>query len=276
MPNQAPTVDARGRLHGEFMAICREIKNAKSWKLNFKSTLMPEISADNASLIHSIATTTAIIAALVSACAVILAHLTSEVQSSESDRSMAEASQQIATANQSAAQSQLKIEELLQQNAALTAQLDAAKKERQAIEHRLRPRKLTAQAQAAFQALATALAKDKVAPTVLLNIVRNDDEALAFSKQIAVALTKAGVRVQIKQLMLTKEATGVQAVLYDSPGSQQIERALRAANFATDISRSSQTPKINIDDDDKTAISAFINVFPKEMSLTDTAAPHAD
>jgi len=232
---------------------------------------MSEISADNASLIHTIATATAIIAALISACAVILAQLTSEVQTKHSDQSMENASQLIASANQSAAQSQLKIDALTQQNLELTARLHAAEhaaqQARAQAQARLQPRKLTVQAQAAFTALAAELAKAKATPTVLLNIVKNDDEALAFSKQIAVALTKAGVRVQIKQLMLTKEATGTHVVVYNSPGSQQIELALKAANIASQLSRSSQTPKINIDDQDTAAISAFISVYPKGLSL---------
>jgi len=241
---------------------------------------MSEISADNASLIHTIATATAIIAALISACAVILAQLTSEVQTKHSDQSMENASQLIASANQSAAQSQLKIDALTQQNLELTARLraaeHAAQQARAQAQAHLQPRKLTVQAQAAFTALAAELAKAKATPTVLLNIVKNDDEALAFSKQIAVALTKAGVRVQIKQLMLTKEATGTHVVVYNSPGSLQIEHALMAANIASQLNRSSQTPKINIDDQDTAAISAFISVYPKGVSLAEASEPSAD
>jgi len=241
----------------------------------FKSKLMPEISAENASLIHAIAMTTAIIAALISACAVILAQLMSDVQIKHSDRSMADAGQLIPKANESSAQSQLKIDTLLQQNQELTARLVAEEQARLKIETRLQPRKLTAQAQDALKALAVALAKEKATPTVLLNIVKNDNEALAFSKQIAVAMMKAGVRVQIKHLMHTKEVTGVHVVLYNSPGSQQIEQAFIAANIASQITRSSQTPTIRIDDQDTTPISAFITVYPKDLSLGHTTEPPA-
>ncbi|WDY59862.1 hypothetical protein [Pseudomonas sp. PSKL.D1] len=235
--------------------------------LNFKKMPIPEISAANASLVHTLATATAIIAALIAACAIIVAQLTSEVQSKHSDTSIANASQLVSQANESAAQSQAKIAALIQQNRELTAQLQAEKQARLKIESRLQPRKLTAQAQAAFKVLAEDLAKEKAHPTVLLNIVKNDDEALAFAKQITVALTKAGVRVQIKQLMLTKEATGTHVVVYNSAGSQEIEKAMKAAEFASQISRSGQTPKIQISDQDSPVISAFINVYPKDVSL---------
>lgn len=271
-----PCDDAKIRLLRKFMAICRILLKRKSMKSKtFKSKLMPEISAENASLIHAIAMSTAIIAALISACAVILAQLMSDVQIKQSDRSMAEAGQLIPKADESSAQSQLKIDALIQQNQALTARLAAEEQARLKIEARLQPRKLTAQAQAAFKALAVALAKDKVTPTVLLNIVKNDDEALAFSKQIAVAMMKAGVRVQIKHLMHTKDATGAHVVLYNSPGSQHIEHAFIAANIASQITRSSQTPKIRIDDQDTPAISAFITVYPRDLSLSDTTEPPA-
>jgi hypothetical protein len=258
------------------MAICRILRKRKSMKnIIFKSKLMPEISAENASLIHAIAMATAIIAALISACAVILAQLTSDVQIKHSERSVANAGQLIPEANESSAQSQLKIDALIRQNQELASRLVAEEQARLKIEARLQPRKLTAQAQGAFKALAVALAKDKATPTVLLNIVKNDDEALAFSKQIAVAMMKAGVRVQIKHLMHTKEATGAHVVLYNSPGSQQIEQAFIAANIASQITRSSQTPTIRIDDQDTPAISAFITVYPKDLSLSDTTKPPA-
>ncbi|AYG45680.1 hypothetical protein DV532_15810 [Pseudomonas sp. Leaf58] len=228
---------------------------------------MPDISADNASLIHTIATATAIIAALIAACAVILAQMTSDVQSKHSDSSRAEASQIISKANESAAQLQLKIDTLTQQNQELATKLHAEKQARLKIEARLTPRKLTPQAQEAFKALAAQLSKDKAAPTVLLNIIRNDDEALQYAKQLAVALNKAGAQVQIKQLMLAKEATGLQVVLYDSPGSQQLERAFKEADIAAQISRSAQMPRVNVNDLDTQNIAAYISVYPKDLSL---------
>lgn len=236
-------------------------------KINFKNPLMPDISADNASLIHTIATATAIIAALIAACAVILAQMTSDVQSKHSDSSRAEASQIISKANESAAQLQLKIDTLTQQNQELATKLHAEKQARLKIEARLTPRKLTPQAQEAFKALAAQLSKDKAAPTVLLNIIRNDDEALQYAKQLAVALNKAGAQVQIKQLMLAKEATGLQVVLYDSPGSQQLERAFKEADIAAQISRSAQMPRVNVNDLDTQNIAAYISVYPKDLSL---------
>ncbi|WP_410480671.1 hypothetical protein ACJ70E_15740 [Pseudomonas plecoglossicida] len=228
---------------------------------------MPDISADNASLIHTIATATAIIAALIAACAVILAQMTSDVQSKHSDSSRAEASQIISKANESAAQLQLKIDTLTQQNQELATKLHAEKQARLKIEARLTPRKLTPQAQEAFKALAAQLSKDKAAPTVLLNIIRNDDEALQYAKQLAVALNKAGAQVQIKQLMLAKEATGLQVVLYDSPGSQQLERAFKETDIAAQISRSAQMPRVNVNDLDTQNIAAYISVYPKDLSL---------
>jgi len=50
---------------------------------------------------------------------------------------------------------------------------------------------------------------------------------------------------------------------------------LKAANIASQLSRSSQTPKINIDDQDTAAISAFISVYPKGISLAEVPEPSA-
>ncbi|MGE8324266.1 MAG: hypothetical protein ACN6OX_14445 [Pseudomonas sp.] len=260
--------DATCRMHRKFMAICHGLRLSNAMKkINFKNPLMPDISADNASLIHTIATATAIIAALIAACAVILAQMTSDVQSKHSDSSRAEASQIISKANESAAQLQVKIDTLTQQNQELATKLQAEKQARLKIEARLTPRKLTPQAQEAFKALAAQLSKDKTAPTVLLNIIRNDDEALQYAKQLAVALNKAGAQVQIKQLMLAKEATGLQVVLYDSPGSEQLERAFKEADIAAQISRSAQMPRVNVNDQDTQNIAAYISVYPKDLSL---------
>lgn len=47
---------------------------------NFKKLFMPDTSADAASLIHAIASATAVIAALIAASAMIIAHMTSDVK----------------------------------------------------------------------------------------------------------------------------------------------------------------------------------------------------
>lgn len=239
--------------------------------INATKKTMLDISANTANLIHTIATTTAIVAALISVSAIVLANMASEVQSKYTDHSAGDAAQAISKANDAAAQSKLKAEALTQQNLELVKKLNAERQERLTIEASLRPRKLTAEAQTAFNALAAELAKKKTTPTVLVNITRNDEEILQFSKQIAVALTKAGVRVQIKKLMSTKDITGTQVVLYSGPGDQAIERAFRNANIASQILHSPQHPRVSIQDQDAPYISAFINVYPKDLSSKDQA-----
>lgn len=83
---------------------------------------------------------------------------------------------------------------------ALRAELAQEKAERLKLEASLKPRALTPQAHDAFKALAVELKAKTLAPVVLLNIHKDDKEAVRFAKEIAVALTKAGVQVQIKQL----------------------------------------------------------------------------
>ncbi|HDS1734662.1 hypothetical protein [Pseudomonas sp. BP8] len=224
---------------------------------------MPDISPHTASLIHTIASVTAIIAALISASAVIVAHMASEVQSRHAEKSTAQASQAIAEAHDTAALSRLESEALRQQTVEMAARLEAEKEERLRVVASLQPRKLTEQTQTAFKTLASELAEQKIKPAVLLTIVKNDAEALQYAKQIAVALTKAGVQVQIKQLALLKDISGTQVVLYSGAGNQAIERAFKTAEGAFQISRSSQNPRVTLDDQDSTIISALISVYPK-------------
>ena len=112
--------------------------------------------------------------------------------------------------------------------------------------------------------MAVELKAKTLAPVVLLNIHKDDKEAVRFAKEIAVALTKAGVQVQIKQLPLQKHNTGTQVVVYAGVGSDELEQAFKTAEFASDIKRSGQSPRVKVDDGDAIAISAFISVYPRQ------------
>ena len=231
----------------------------------FKKLFMPDISADTASLIHAIASATAVIAALIAASAMILAHMTSDVKNQHSEVIVARAPQAVTVVNESDVQAQLEIEQLMEQNDALRAELERERAERLKLEASLKPRALTPQAHDAFKALAGELKAKTLAPVVLLNIHKDDKEAVRFAKEIAVALTKAGVQVQIKQLQLQKHNTGTQVVVYAGAGSDELEHAFKTAEFATDIKRSGQSPRVKVDDGDAIAISAFISVYPRTV-----------
>ena len=232
---------------------------------NFKKLFMPDISADTASLIHAIASATAVIAALIAASAMILAHMTSDVKNQQSEVTLSRASQEVSVVNESEVQAQLEIQQLLEQNDALKAELAREKAERLKLEASLKPRTLTPQAHEAFKALAGELKAKTLAPVVLLNIHKDDKEAVRFAKEIAVALNKSGVQVQIKQLPLQKHNTGTQVVVYAGVGSDELEQAFKAADFASDIKRSGQSPRVKVDDGDAIAISAFISVYPRTV-----------
>ncbi len=232
---------------------------------NLKNLFMPDISAGTASLIHAIASATAVIAALIAASAMILAHMTSDVKNQQSEVTLSRASQEVSVVNESEVQAQLEIQQLLEQNDALKAELEREKAERLKLEASLKPRTLTPQAHEAFKALAGELKAKTLAPVVLLNIHKDDKEAVRFAKEIAVALTKSGVQVQIKQLLLQKHNTGTQVVVYAGVGSDELEQAFKAADFASDIKRSGQSPRVKVDDGDAIAISAFISVYPRTV-----------
>ncbi|WP_243055490.1 hypothetical protein [Pseudomonas sp. BP01] len=232
---------------------------------NVKKLFMPDISADTASLIHAIASATAVIAALIAASAMILAHMTSDVKNQHPEVIVARAPQAVTVVNESDVQAQLEIEQLMEQNDALRAELERERAERLKLEASLKPRALTPQAHDAFKALAGELKAKTLAPVVLLNIHKDDKEAVRFAKEIAVALTKAGVQVQIKQLQLQKQNTGTQVVVYAGTGSDELEQAFKTAEFATDIKRSGQSPRVKVDDGDAIAISAFISVYPRTV-----------
>lgn len=234
--------------------------------ISLKNNYMLDISPTSASLIHTIASATAIVAALISASAVILAHMAAEVQNRHAESSIEAATQATQNAKDAAAQSKLQIVALTQQNLELSTKLEAEITERLKVASTLKPRKLTPEALAAFTALAAELSEKKTTPTVLINVTRNDDEILQFSKQIAVALTKAGVQVQIKKLTSMKDITGTQVVLYSGPGDQALERAFRNTHLDFQILRSSKHPRVNIQDQDSQDITAFISVYPKGLS----------
>ncbi|RII75911.1 hypothetical protein [Pseudomonas monteilii] len=231
---------------------------------NFKKLFMPDISADTASLIHAIASATAVIAALIAACAMILAHMTSDMKNQQAAPAPSRPSQEVTVIRESDVQARLGIEQLIEQNEALRAELAQEKAERLKLEASLKPRSLTPQAHDAFKALAVELKAKTLAPVVLLNIHKDDKEAVRFAKEIAVALTKAGVQVQIKQLPLQKHNTGTQVVVYAGAGSDELEQAFKTAEFASDIKRSGQSPRVKVDDGDAIAISAFISVYPRQ------------
>ncbi|MFJ4387738.1 hypothetical protein ACIP02_25865 [Pseudomonas sp. NPDC089408] len=240
--------------------------------LNLKKLFMPDISADAASLIHAIASATAVIAALIAASAMILAHMTSDVKNQHSELTISRASQEVTVVNESDVQAQLEIQQLLEQNESLKAELERGRAEleqeraeRLKLEASLKPRTLTPQAQDAFKALAGELKAKTLAPVVLLNIHKDDKEAVRFAKEIAVALTKSGVQVQIKQLAVQKHNTGTQVVVYAGVGGDELEQAFKAADFASDIKRSGQSPRVKVDDGDAIAISAFISVYPRTV-----------
>lgn len=239
---------------------------------NIKKLFMPDISADTASLIHAIASATAVIAALIAASAMILAHMTSDVKNQHSELTISRASQEVTVVHESDVQAQLEIQQLLEQNETLKAKLERGRAEleqeraeRLKLEASLKPRTLTPQAQDAFKALAGELKAKTLAPVVLLNIYKEDKEAVRFAKEIAVALTKSGVQVQIKQLPLQKHNTGTQVVMYAGVGGDELEHAFKAADFASDIKRSGQSPRVKVDDGDAIAISAFISVYPRTV-----------
>ncbi|NQD57872.1 hypothetical protein HP546_21285 [Pseudomonas sp. CM25] len=232
---------------------------------NFKKLFMPDISVGTASLIHAIASATAVIAALIAASAMIIAHMTSDVKTQHSETTISQASQEITVVNESAVQAQLEIQQLTEQNDALKAELEREKAERLKLEASLKPRKLTPLALDAFKALAGELTAKTLKPVVLLNILKDDKEAVQFAKEIAVALTKAGVQVQIKQLPQQKHSTGTQVVVYAGAGSDELEQAFKAADFASDIKRSGQSPRVKVDDGEPIAISAFISVYPRTV-----------
>lgn len=239
---------------------------------NFKKLFMPDISADTASLIHAIASATAVIAALIAASAMIFAHMTSDVKNQHSEVSLSRATQEVTVVNESDMQAQLEIQQLLEENDALKAELERERAkleqeraERLKLEASLKPRTLTPQAHDAFKALAGELKAKTLAPVVLLNIHKDDKEAVRFAKEIAVALTKSGIQVQIKQLPLQKHNTGTQVVVYTGVGSDELEQAFKAAEFATDIKRSGQSPRVKVDDGDAISISAFISVYPRTV-----------
>lgn len=110
--------------------------------------------------------------------------------------------QAVTIVHESDVQARLEIEQLIEQNDALRAELERERAERLKLEASLKPRALMPQAHEAFKALAGELKAKTLAPVVLLNIHKDDKEAVRFAKEIAVALTKAGVQVQIKQLPL--------------------------------------------------------------------------
>lgn len=256
---EASGVSEASHLHGRFPK-CEIMKT-----FNLKKLFMPDISADTASLIHAIASATAVIAALIAASAMILAHMTSDVKNQHPEVIVARAPQAVTVVNESDVQAQLEIEQLMEQNDALRAELERERAERLKLEASLKPRALTPQAHDAFKALAGELKAKTLAPVVLLNIHKDDKEAVRFAKEIAVALTKAGVQVQIKQLQLQKQNTGTQVVVYAGAGSDELEQAFKTAEFATDIKRSGQSPRVKVDDGDAIAISAFISVYPRTV-----------
>lgn len=238
----------------------------------FKKLFMPDISADTASLIHAIASAIAVIAALIAASAMIIAHMTSDVKNQHSEAIVSRASQEVTVVNESDVQAQLEIQQLLEQNEALKVELERERAElanerteRLKLEASLKPRTLTPQAHDAFKALAADLKAKTLAPVVLLNIHKDDKEAVRFAKEIAVALTKSGVQVQIKQLPLQKHNSGTQVVVYTGAGSDELEQAFKSAEFATEIKRSAQSPRVKVDDGDAIAISAFISVYPRTV-----------
>ena len=230
---------------------------------NFKKLFMPDISADAASLIHAIASATAVIAALIAASAMIIAHMTSDVKNQQAEVPVSRGAQVVTVVQESDVQARLEIEQLMEQNDALRAELERERAERLKLEASLKPRALTPQAHDAFKALAGELKAKTLAPVVLLNIHKDDKEAVRFAKEIAVALTKAGVQVQIKQLPLQKHNTGTQVVVYAGVGGDELEQAFKTAEFASDIKRSGQSPRVKVDDGDAIAISAFISVYPR-------------